>query len=337
MAEGLAYYANPRQGLKLSLRGEISNQRAPGVSTLALGDFDHPTQMRYLCGEIAESFSLDNAPSLIFEIDSEFEHIEKQRFCDSVTTALKEIQAGAYQKIVLARRKRLRPLKGNPLAPEAWIEQFMHPEQYGHQFLFKEQERLFLSLSPESLFERQGEQLRIDAIAGTTESHPNDQRNLELWQELAQSQKDRHEHDMVRQDIEERLRELRLEGRWVESHSCLRLRHIQHMMSRLEVKHSGAYTDEQLINALHPTAAVGGLPRDKTIKRIKELEGFDRGPYAAAFAVWPERERTLVGVGLRSCLVEGDQITLYAGAGVVAGSTPEKEWLETEKKCRNFL
>jgi menaquinone-specific isochorismate synthase len=92
-----------------------------------------------------------------------------------------------------------------------------------------------------------------------------------------------------------------------------------------------------VIGAMHPTPAVGGTPREAAVSRIRELEGFPRGLYAGALGWLNARGGAEFFVGIRSALVEGAQARVYAGAGIVAGSTPEKEFAETELKFKAIL
>jgi menaquinone-specific isochorismate synthase len=84
--------------------------------------------------------------------------------------------------------------------------------------------------------------------------------------------------------------------------------------------------------ALHPTPAVGGEPREGAAEVIRQLEGFPRGLYAGALGWFDARGEGEFLVGIRSALVEGTAARVYAGAGLVAGSDPEKELAETDLK-----
>jgi menaquinone-specific isochorismate synthase len=86
--------------------------------------------------------------------------------------------------------------------------------------------------------------------------------------------------------------------------------------------------------ALHPTPVVGGSLRAAAVARIRELEGFPRGLYAGALGWLNARGGGEFFVGIRSALVDGATARVFAGAGIVAGSTPEKEFAETELKFK---
>lgn len=88
---------------------------------------------------------------------------------------------------------------------------------------------------------------------------------------------------------------------------------------------------------LHPTPAVGGSPRAPAVAAIGRLEQFDRGLYAGPVGWIDHRGGGEFFVGLRSALIDGHTATAYAGAGIVAGSEPEKEFAETELKFQALI
>lgn len=87
---------------------------------------------------------------------------------------------------------------------------------------------------------------------------------------------------------------------------------------------------------LHPTPAVGGFPREAALREIAALEPFDRGWYAGPIG-WVGKDAAEFAVAIRSGLVAGDRVNLYSGAGIVPGSSPDKEWEEIENKIGNFI
>jgi menaquinone-specific isochorismate synthase len=92
-----------------------------------------------------------------------------------------------------------------------------------------------------------------------------------------------------------------------------------------------------LIARLHPTPAVGGTPRAPAMAAIARLEPFARGLYAGPQGWVDHRGGGEFFVGIRSALVDGHAATVYAGAGIVAGSDPEKEFAETELKFQALI
>jgi salicylate biosynthesis isochorismate synthase len=88
---------------------------------------------------------------------------------------------------------------------------------------------------------------------------------------------------------------------------------------------------------LHPTPAVGGEPLEKACELIEELEGLDRGWYAAPVGWTDAADDGEFCVGIRSTLLEGRTAHCYAGSGVVSDSEPEAELAESEVKLQTLL
>jgi menaquinone-specific isochorismate synthase len=87
-----------------------------------------------------------------------------------------------------------------------------------------------------------------------------------------------------------------------------------------------------MLGRLHPTPAVGGTPREVVLPLISKLEAFPRGLYGGTVGWMDARGGGEFIVALRSALVDGARARMYAGAGIVAGSSPEREYAETELK-----
>ena len=91
-----------------------------------------------------------------------------------------------------------------------------------------------------------------------------------------------------------------------------------------------------LLKVLHPTPAVCGLPKEEAYRFILQNEGYDRR-YYSGFIGWLDPEgRTDIYVNLRCMHIEDEQLTLYAGGGLLASSELNDEWLETEKKLQTI-
>ncbi|MES6373798.1 chorismate-binding protein, partial [Cutibacterium acnes] len=91
-----------------------------------------------------------------------------------------------------------------------------------------------------------------------------------------------------------------------------------------------------LLEQLHPSPAVGGLPRAAALAHIREQEGLDRGWYAGPVGWIDDRGEGEFAVALRSALLHEGCATLFAGCGIVDGSSPDDEYRETEVKMRTM-
>jgi len=93
----------------------------------------------------------------------------------------------------------------------------------------------------------------------------------------------------------------------------------------------------QFVEKLHPTPALGGLPNDKALREIRQLETMDRGFYGAPVGWMDYRKNGEFAVAIRSGLLNKQQAVLYAGCGVVEDSNAESEFTETRIKFRPML
>ena len=114
--------------------------------------------------------------------------------------------------------------------------------------------------------------------------------------------------------------------------TVMALANVQHLHSRIEARTNGVPSIASLLLALHPTPAVGGTPRAAARSAIETLEGFQRGLYAAPVGWIGGAGTAEFTVAIRSALVERDAISLFSGAGIVAGSDPDAEWSEIDGK-----
>jgi isochorismate synthase len=89
-----------------------------------------------------------------------------------------------------------------------------------------------------------------------------------------------------------------------------------------------------MLDLLHPTSAVCGMPRKEAHEFLQENEGFDRSFFAGFLGPVNIEGETSIFVNLRTASFNGGRAILYAGAGVTEDSDPEKEWEETELKCQ---
>ncbi|RYE90263.1 MAG: hypothetical protein EOO75_10455 [Myxococcales bacterium] len=116
-----------------------------------------------------------------------------------------------------------------------------------------------------------------------------------------------------------------------------RLRHLLHLVTPIEGRTTGGRHVLELVEALHPTPAVGGLPRAEASAWLVAHEGLDRGWYAGPVGWFDAAGQGSFAVALRSALRRGDEARVFVGAGVVRGSTPASERRETDVKARAML
>ncbi len=147
------------------------------------------------------------------------------------------------------------------------------------------------------------------------------------------SAKDTVEHRVVLTYIVEQLREFCEQIEVEDAPQLHKLPNVQHLRTRVRGRLNDGVGDSALLNALHPTPAVCGQPREGALELLRTQEGFDRGLYSGLVGLVGCRDAEFT-VAIRSALVQAGQVQLFAGAGIVAGSRPEDEWGETESKLR---
>ena len=193
----------------------------------------------------------------------------------------------------------------------------------------------FIGASPEQLFHRNHRHVRSEALAGTRPRGKTKKEDDAFAEELLNSGKDCFEQEIVTQRITEKLSKLCRDLQFDKDRSIRRLGNVQHLQTGIKGELLPGITDSDILKTLHPTPAVCGYPTDKALERIRQYEEFDRGLYAGIVGCFG-KDITEVSVGLRSALVNGSTLTLYAGSGIVNGSNSLAEWEETEFKMQSF-
>jgi menaquinone-specific isochorismate synthase len=120
--------------------------------------------------------------------------------------------------------------------------------------------------------------------------------------------------------------------------TVLRLPNIQHLLTPITAQLRDPKTGIlPLARALHPTPAMGGAPRERALSLLRRLEPVPRGWYAAPIGWLDSAGDGVFAVAIRSAVTQHNRAWLYAGAGIVADSRPEREWTETALKFRPML
>ena len=251
----------------------------------------------------------------------------------AVGWALDRIESGEVEKLVLARSRVAR-------APRAWdiVRVFAalreaYPACYRYLY-WDDSGGVFLGASPERLVSLRGGRVQADAVAGTARlQEPN---GSDATRALLEDPKERREHEVVVREILAALREVCPDAAAPRQPELLRLRHIAHLRTPITASAAPGAHVLDLVSRLHPTPAVAGTPREEALKLIRVLEPRGRGWYAGPIGwMTPDGDGDFA-VGIRSAFVRGDRALLYAGAGIVAGSRPEREWEECEAKLRSM-
>ena len=240
-----------------------------------------------------------------------------------------------YQKIVLAQKTSIELVsKVNPLAVFKKLTQ--QAQGSFHYYFQPQDDNAFFGASPERLFKRQGFDIESEALAGTRPRGKTADEDACFKKMLRDSPKDAREHKIVVEAIKGAFKKLCVSFQEDAVPSVVKASNAHHLITRFQGTLKDAVDDAEILTVLHPTPAVGGTPRAQALKAIAELEPFARGWYAGPIG-YIGYDSVDFAVALRCALMQGSRVNLYAGAGIVEGSTADEEWLEIEQKKSIFL
>jgi menaquinone-specific isochorismate synthase len=196
----------------------------------------------------------------------------------------------------------------------------------------------FIGASPELLVGRIGDVVRAHPLAGTAARSSDPAADAALAAQLLASDKDRWEHRIT---IDWLLDTLLPFCSYVDAEpqpAIVSLANVHHLGTLVEGRLSSPPASVlELVEALHPTPAVGGEPQEAALAVIAASEGSDRGRYAGPVGWVDGAGNGQFAVGIRSAQLDGTRARLFAGVGVVADSDPQAELAETRAKLAALL
>jgi menaquinone-specific isochorismate synthase len=252
-----------------------------------------------------------------------------------VDSATEKVTRGALRKVVLAQSLAV-DLDRSVDVPDA-LARLSETYPGCYRFLFEPAVgSTFFGATPERLVHLDGRTVRTEALAGSTGRGDTPSEDEWLATELRESEKDVHEHELVVEAIRDQLEPLAAEVT-AGSRTIRRLDTVQHLQTPIQAELAEDRHVLSLVEALHPTPAVGGLPPNDALQTIRETEAFDRGWYAAPIGWLDAEGNGSFAVAIRSALADENRATLFAGAGIVADSDPDEEWDELQLKYGPML
>ena len=259
----------------------------------------------------------------------------REAWQQNINNALNIFNHGGAEKIVLSRRSELtfKSMSGSTDMFGRLLE--LNPDAFCFYFSIDDN-NIFMGASPERLYSREGNIIKSDALAGTRKRGKTNEEDKSLETELLNSGKDLEEHAFVLDCIARAYNQI-CENRNIGAPTGVRkYAKVQHLFNEIKGTLKNNLNDYDIIKALHPTPAVGGIPARESLRYIREIEQFDRGWYAGPIG-WLSRDAAEFAVGIRSGIYKKDRLLLYSGAGIVKGSRPIEEWNEINNKLNNFL
>jgi menaquinone-specific isochorismate synthase len=260
------------------------------------------------------------------------EHPSREEWTQAVRRALSAIHAGELEKVVLAREVTLE-------APAPFDRrQVLERLRRSHPSCFTYAAGSFVGSSPELLVGRRGDEVFSRPMAGTVARGATPTEDDRLAGALQRSPKEAEEHALLVEAVLDALTPVCVGPPTAAPAEVVRLATVSHLATLVAGRlRPPAPCALALAGLLHPTPAVGGIPRHRALRTIAELEGFHRGVYAGPVGWVDAAGDGEWAVALRGAELDGSRARLVAGAGIVAGSDPAAEWAETEAKLQTML
>lgn len=256
----------------------------------------------------------------------------REGYVEAAEQAIERIQTGALSKVVLAR-----DLTGH-LPAEADVRRVLFDLALGYPDCWTFAVDSFIGSSPETLVRVDRGAVSARVLAGTISRGQDADSDHDQAVTLATSTKDQDEHRFAVQSVLNALQAHSPELRRSDEPFTLKLPNLWHLATDIEGRLSDGSSSLDLIDGLHPTAAVAGTPTADAVALIRELEPFDRGRYAGPVGWVDAAGDGEWAVALRCAQVDASgDITAYAGCGIVADSDARSELLETKMKFRPIV
>ncbi|GMQ27791.1 chorismate-binding protein [Algoriphagus confluentis] len=255
---------------------------------------------------------------------------QKAHFLDLVQKGIEAIDSGLLEKIVPART-RLIDLPENFDLSQTFTRLL---ETYSNSFVnffHIPGVGTWIGASPEVLIETKGDQFYTMSLAGTQAARGENPLKSAAW-----TQKEIEEQAMVSRYIVDCFKKIRLREYEEHGPKTVLAGNLLHLRSdfRVDMKSTNFLNlGTVMLELLHPTSAVCGMPRKEAHDFLQSHEGFDRSFFAGFLGPVNIQEETSIYVNLRTANLQGVNAILFAGAGVTEDSDPELEWEETELKC----
>ncbi len=251
----------------------------------------------------------------------------KVQWEDLVNESLKQLNS-EFSKVVLSRRIEVETKNG--MDWHTCFRKLESENMNGYLFLFKSKDSAFFGASPEKFLSIHSNKVEIDALAGTSSCESK------AVEELL-NDKNLHEHKIVIDFIRNALSDYASKIEIDKQPKIKKLRNVNHLYSKIDAELNSRKDVLKLIDALFPTPAVCGLPKQRAFQAISELEKFDRGLFSGLIGWIDPFMNCEFTVAIRSALYKNHKLFLYAGAGIVKESDPEEEFFETELKFKTIL
>ncbi len=257
--------------------------------------------------------------------------LSEEEFKQRVERCLEYIRGGDILQAVLSVRHRF-PLTEDPFSVYRALR-VLNPSPY--MFYLRAGDLHLIGSSPELMVRVEGSKVTMNPIAGTRPRGGSPADDLTMERDLLADAKEAAEHlmlvDLARNDL----------GRVCQPGTVAvpsfrrveRFSHVMHLVSTVEGELADPADLHEVIRAVFPAGTVSGAPKIRAMEIIDELEPERRGPYAGLVGYFDHRGNMDSCITIRTIVVRGNEAFIQAGAGIVADSKPDREYLECRHKA----
>jgi anthranilate synthase component 1 len=268
--------------------------------------------------------------------DTEFSsNFAPEAFLDAVSQAKEYVMAGDVVQVVLSQRFETRA-GAHPFDMYRALR-VINPSPYMYYLDIGDLQ--LVGSSPEILVRLEGDNITLRPIAGTRKRGDTEDEDLALEEELRKDPKEMAEHimlvDLGRNDVG-RVAEIG-SVRVTELMNVERYSHVMHLVSNVEGKLRRGLDCYDVFRSCFPAGTVTGAPKVRAMEIIEELEPTRRGPYAGAVGYFSYSGNMDTCITIRTLVIRDGSVYVQAGAGIVADSVPEREYMETVNKARAMI
>ena len=264
-----------------------------------------------------------------------FTEPHKEAYLKSIEQVTSLIKNHEAEKVVIARSLAL-DMEQSVTAPQI-LSHVSNEQPESYLFGLEREDLFFYGASPERLVKVENGHAYSSCVAGSIKRGSTVEEDEMLGNQLLNDLKNLGEHayvvDMISSIFEKNCHEVMMPN----GPKLLKIRDIQHLYTPIQGVLSSNATILQLVKELHPTPALGGVPRLEAMEVIRRYEPMNRGLYAAPIGWLDAKGNGEFAVAIRSASIVDKKAYLYAGGGIVADSEPQSEYEETLVKFRPML
>ncbi|KGR73611.1 isochorismate synthase [Ureibacillus manganicus] len=259
----------------------------------------------------------------------------KEQYLESVQMVANLIQNKQAEKVVIARSLQMK-FEDELTSPQI-LSHVINEQPESYLFGLERNGLLFFGASPERLVKVNNGHAYSSCVAGSVKRGKTAEQDQVLGQDLLNDAKNLGEHQYVVDMIADTFSKNCIQHKVAKKPRLLKIRDIQHLFTPIEGTLLPNKSILQLVKDLHPTPALGGVPRQDALTIIRNAESMNRGLYAAPLG-WIDAEGNgEFAVAIRSASLVDNKAILYAGGGIVAESEANSEYEETLVKFRPML